>query len=61
MYSFGSNYYGCLGLSDDDVDDDDVEEVLRPTLLRFFSSRPVEQVRVNLLCRSVEMRIYVFL
>ena len=44
VYSFGSNYYGCLGLSDDDVNDDDIEEVLVPTPISFFADKPVEQV-----------------
>ena len=39
LYTFGSDYYGCLG-----CDNEEGDEVFVPTLVQFFSSRPVEQV-----------------
>ena len=39
MYSFGSDYYGCLGCGGQEG-----EEVCTPVLVDFFSSRPVIQV-----------------
>lgn len=38
VYAFGSNYYGCLGLEEED------DTVLSPVPLRFFSSNPVEEI-----------------
>lgn len=38
VYAFGSNYYGCLGLEEED------DTVLSPVPLPFFSSNPVEEI-----------------
>ncbi|RUS71597.1 hypothetical protein EGW08_020641 [Elysia chlorotica] len=38
LYAFGSDYYGCLGSSDDE------EEVLSPVLVDFFTDHPVQLV-----------------
>ncbi|CAH1792116.1 unnamed protein product [Owenia fusiformis] len=38
MYTFGSNYYGCLGVEEAD------EEVLLPLQVPFFAENPVEMV-----------------
>ncbi|XP_062587241.1 serine/threonine-protein kinase Nek9-like isoform X2 [Saccostrea cucullata] len=37
VHAFGSNYYGCLGVEEE-------EEVLSPLLVPFFSSNPVDEV-----------------
>ncbi|XP_064621666.1 serine/threonine-protein kinase Nek9-like isoform X2 [Lineus longissimus] len=39
LYSCGSNYYGCLGLGEDEQDD-----VLEFSPINFFTSRPVSQI-----------------
>ncbi|XP_074654036.1 serine/threonine-protein kinase Nek9-like [Tubulanus polymorphus] len=39
LYTFGSNYYGCLGCGDEST-----ETVISPLLVDFFSSRPAELV-----------------
>ncbi|CAB1335192.1 unnamed protein product [Coregonus sp. 'balchen'] len=39
MYMFGSDYYGCIG-----VENEQGREVLEPVLLEFFEERPVRQV-----------------
>ena len=39
MYSFGSDYYGCLG-----CDNAEGDEVCTPVLIEYFSSRPVDKV-----------------
>uniref|UniRef100_A0A673ZFP2 non-specific serine/threonine protein kinase n=1 Tax=Salmo trutta TaxID=8032 RepID=A0A673ZFP2_SALTR len=39
MYMFGSDYYGCIG-----VENEQGMEVLEPVLLDFFEERPVRQV-----------------
>lgn len=39
VYSFGSDYYGCLG-----VGQAEGSEVLEPILVDFFLNEPVEQV-----------------
>ena len=39
MYSWGSDYFGCLGFDGSEEDD-----VLTPCLLKCFSSSPVDQV-----------------
>lgn len=39
MYTFGSDYYGCLG-----CDNEEGDEVNTPILVEFFTGRPVEQV-----------------
>ena len=39
VYSFGSDYYGCLG-----CDNEEGDEVIYPLLLNFFSNRPVQEV-----------------
>ncbi|XP_048735252.1 serine/threonine-protein kinase Nek9-like isoform X2 [Ostrea edulis] len=37
VHAFGSNYYGCLGVEEEDA-------VLSPLLVPFFSSNPVEEI-----------------
>ncbi|XP_030855681.1 serine/threonine-protein kinase Nek9 isoform X2 [Strongylocentrotus purpuratus] len=48
VYTFGSDYYGCLGRGEDyepeDDDDDDEEEVKSPILVSFFNERPVNKI-----------------
>ena len=39
VYAFGSDYYGCLG-----VDNQEGEEVTSPIAIPFFENKPVEQV-----------------
>ncbi|XP_022111310.1 serine/threonine-protein kinase Nek9-like, partial [Acanthaster planci] len=39
LYTFGSDYYGCLG-----CDNAEGDEVTEPILVELFSSKPVEQV-----------------
>ena len=39
VYTFGSDYYGCLG-----CDNEEDDEVITPLLLNFFSNRPVQEV-----------------
>ena len=39
VYSFGSDYYGCLG-----CDNQEGDEVCTPVLIDFFSTKPVAQV-----------------
>ena len=49
LYTFGSDYYGCLGRGEDyepedDDDDDDEDEVKSPIIVSFFNEKPVDQV-----------------
>ncbi|XP_072166539.1 serine/threonine-protein kinase Nek9-like [Diadema setosum] len=49
VYTFGSDYYGCLGRgedyeADDDDDGDDEDGVNRPILVTFFDQKPVEKI-----------------
>lgn len=46
VYTFGSDYYGCLGRGEDyePEDDDDEEEVKSPILVSFFNERPVNKI-----------------
>lgn len=39
MYTFGSNYYGCLG-----CDNEAGDEVLEPIPVNFFSNHPVTEI-----------------
>ena len=39
VYSFGSDYYGCLG-----CDNEEGDSVCTPVLVEFFNDKPVEQV-----------------
>lgn len=39
VYTFGSDYFGCLG-----CDNEEGDEVTYPLLLNFFSNRPVLEV-----------------
>ena len=39
VYSFGSDYFGCLG-----CDNEEDDEVSSPLLLNFFRTRPVLEV-----------------
>ena len=41
VYSFGSDYYGCLG-----CDNQEGDEVCTPVLIDFFTSKPVDQVYI---------------
>lgn len=40
VYSFGSDYYGCLG-----CDNQEGDEAWAPIQVDFFNDKPVEQVR----------------
>ncbi|XP_063957945.1 serine/threonine-protein kinase Nek9-like isoform X1 [Lytechinus pictus] len=48
LYTFGSDYYGCLGRGEDyepeDDDDNDEEEVKSPIMVSFFDERPVDKI-----------------